>query len=172
MRLRRIKSAVFAAGIAFSPSVPQSTLAADPASGAVGAANPSVSWTGPDVSAETSGPEACQEQSGALFPPFCDDFSLSVTDQGELNVFVTGTVPANDFDLYVYDNTGALVGSSAAPAGLEATSIACATPAAGPYVVRTSAPRRAVPKHARSREARSSRPSVMISACQSPIKAS
>jgi hypothetical protein len=137
MRLRRIMSAIFAVAIALSPSVPRSAVAADPASGSVGAADPSVSWTGPDVSAETSGPEACEEQSGALFPPFCDDFSLSVTDPGELTVFVTGTVPANDFDLYVYDNTGTLVGSSALPASLEATSIACATPAGSPYLVRS-----------------------------------
>jgi hypothetical protein len=136
MRRHRFVAALVAALLVVIASVPNAGRAADPAAGSIGAGNATVTWTGEDRDAETSGPEACQEQTGVTFPPFCDDFSLAVTDQGEVTVSVTGTVPANDFDLYVYDNDGDLVASSAAPGGLEAATLACAIPGAGPYDVR------------------------------------
>jgi hypothetical protein len=138
MRRQRVLSALFVAAVTLTLTTagPAPGLAADPSSGSIGTGNASISWTGVDMSAETSGPEACQEQSGALFPPFCDDYSLTVTDQGEVTLTVTGTVPANDFDLYVYDNAGTLVGSSASAGSLELATIDCAKPAGNPYDVR------------------------------------
>lgn len=136
MRHHRVLAALFVVAIALTTASPTPGLAADPGSGSIGSANPSISWTGVDLNAETSGPEACGEQSGLLFPPFCDDFSLTVTDQGEVTVTVTGTVPANDFDLYVYDSAGTLVASSGLPGSLEAATIDCARPTGNPYDVR------------------------------------
>jgi hypothetical protein len=136
MRHKRVLAAFVAAAITLTTAGTEPGWAADPTSGSIGPDNTSASWIGVDTNAETSGPEACQEQSGVLFPPFCDDFSLTVTEPGEVTVSVTGTVPANDFDLYIYDSAGTLVGSSAAPAGLELATIDCAKPAGNPYDVR------------------------------------
>jgi hypothetical protein len=136
MRARSLSPALLAAALLLTTMIPSASIASTPTSASVGAATPSAAWTGPDLSAQTAGPESCSQQTDQL-PPFCDDFSLAVTDAGQLDVSVTGTVPANDFDLYIYDSAGALVGSSASAGGLEAATVPCATPAAGPYVVRT-----------------------------------
>jgi hypothetical protein len=115
---------------------PQAGLAADPTAGSIGSGNTSASWTGVDQSAETAGPDACTQQTGVQFPPYCDDFALTVTDQGQVVVSVTGTVPANDFDLYVYNKDAELVASSASAGSLEQATLDCADPAESPYDVR------------------------------------
>jgi len=136
MRARGLSPALLAAALVLTTAIPSASIASTPTNGSVGAGAPSTTWSGPDVTAQTAGPESCSEQTEQL-PPFCDDFTLAVTNAGQLDVSVTGTVPANDFDLYIYDNAGALVGSSAAAGGLELATVPCAAPAAGPYLVRS-----------------------------------
>jgi alpha-glucosidase len=135
MRARLLSPPVLVAALLLTTLIPSASNCSTPASGSIGFAAPSTTWTGPDVSAQTAGPESCGDQTEQL-PPLCDDFSLAVTDAGQLDVSVMGTVPANDFDLYVYDSAGILVASSAAAGGLEFATVPCATPAAGPYLVR------------------------------------
>lgn len=133
-------SAVLLASLVTTASPPPPVRAtiepATPPSDSIGSADPSTTWTGPDKNAETSGPEACGAQVGLLFPPYCSDFSLTMIDNGVVDVSIVGSLPAEDFDLYVYDASGQQVGSSAFLGGIEATSF-CASTAADPYLVRT-----------------------------------
>jgi uncharacterized repeat protein (TIGR01451 family) len=125
------------------------SLASAPTSGSVDTANPSLSWQGPDVSATTAGPGDAECADGPALPDrpyagFCDDFSLTVgvagaywnSHVGAVTIDLAAGVPAEDFDLYVYDRSGQEVGSSAQPASLESVVLACPTSEAGPYHVR------------------------------------
>jgi hypothetical protein len=136
MKLRLLRAGILGALVLVVTLSPVGAGAATPSSDTVGPGDTTASWTGPDVDAETAGPEECDLTTGILFDPFCDDFMLSVTAVGEVAVSIQGKVPANDFDLYVYDNTGRVVGSSALPGGIEATTF-CAHPNLDPYLVRT-----------------------------------
>ncbi len=93
-------------------------LAATPSSGTLttsangGVAN--ISWTGGPFTAVTADPSLCTSQS-------CDDFFLTVNIPPSfyttnlnfsVQVLITWASLPNDFDLYVYDSTGALINSS------------------------------------------------------------
>src|SRR4051794_35156408 len=106
----RLFGCVVAAG-ALSAMVVGSTSAATPSSGSIGPPDgTSVTWTGPERTAATTGPadgECNAAGSGTAADPggFCDDFSLTVNvaqRQGAFTVDVTG-VPGADYDLYIYD---------------------------------------------------------------------
>ncbi len=104
--------------------------AATPSSGTVSESSPSASWTGdpktPTASATCGGPNN----------PACDNFALSILPPSypfEVEITVTPT-GGDDYDLEVYDPSGALVGSSGnAPASSEL--VVLAAPAAGTYTV-------------------------------------
>ncbi len=95
------------------------TGAATPATGTISPTTPSASWTGQFYAVQaTPVPEAC-----APVDPLnttCDHFSLTVdvppsywaTHHGGAQIQITWASSANDFDLFVYDKTGALVGQS------------------------------------------------------------
>ena len=97
----------------------------------------SQSWHGDDVDASTSGGSVAEcNASGAR----CDDFLLTVDTaqpRGTFTVNVNIDLPAEDYDLYVYDNAGNEVGNSGNPNGVpETTTIPCPSLANGPYTVR------------------------------------
>src|SRR3954451_242337 len=92
------------AAVVVSATVVGSTTAATPSSGSIGPADgTSVTWTGPERTAATTGPadgECNAAGSGTATDPggFCDDFSLIVNvpkRQGAFTVDVTG-VPGAD----------------------------------------------------------------------------
>jgi uncharacterized repeat protein (TIGR01451 family) len=147
-RRRPLTTLVVVALIATTIQVGAS-LASTPTSGTVDTSTPSLTWQGPDLDATTaSESDADCTAPAALpdrpFPGYCDDFTLTVgvassywnSHAGDVTIDVTGGVPAEDYDLYVYDATGAEVGSSALPASLESVTLACPTTEAGPYHVR------------------------------------
>ena len=126
-----------------------SAIASDPTAGTIGPAAPTVAWQGPDISATTAGPSDTECSAAPALPdrPFdgyCDDFTLTVdvpaaywdSHTGQVTLDVTGTVPAEDFDLYVYDAAGQEVASSALPGSLEEAAVSCPSRDAGPYLVR------------------------------------
>ena len=97
---------------------PTSSPAATPAAGTIGPAPGStVSWTGGPYVVPQPVPDGCPPPS-----PLCDHFSLTVnvpasywdTHTGGADIQITWGSPDDDFDLYVYDNSGNVVGQSAA----------------------------------------------------------
>ena len=121
--------------------------AASPSSGTVSPSSPNAAWDGPAMTANTAGPSdaECHAPPAPPLPGgFCDDFSLTVTvpsgfwdsHSGGVQVDLTGVPPAEDFDLYVYDNSGKEVASSGLPGSVESALIECADGAASPYTVR------------------------------------
>lgn len=129
-----------AAAAALSGASPGAT----PSSGTIGPPDgTSVSWTGPQHAASTTGPsdpECNTPGTDALNPGgFCDDFSLTVNvpqRTGSFDVQVTGLPPAEDYDLYVFDRNGNEVGSSGNPGGVELATVDCPSPAESPYTIR------------------------------------
>jgi hypothetical protein len=118
--------------------------AATPSSGTIGPASPSVTWQGPLYPLQsTPVPEAC-----APVDPLnttCDHFSLTVnvpanywaSNTGGADISISWGSADNDFDLYVYDNTGTLVDSSATGGTTsERVFITSANLEQGPYEVR------------------------------------
>ena len=100
-------------------AVPRSQ-AATPATGAIGPLTPSLTWQGMVYAFQaTPVPEACLPVDPANAT--CDHFALTVnvpanywdTNTGGADVSISWGSPDNDFDLFVYDNMGTLVGSSA-----------------------------------------------------------
>ncbi|HUQ43029.1 MAG TPA: DUF11 domain-containing protein [Candidatus Limnocylindria bacterium] len=126
-------------------TIPQA-LGSTPSSDTVSPASPSASWTGPARTANTAGPSdaQCTAPDDGLPGGFCDDFSLTVdvpatywdSQTGGVRVDLTGVPPAEDFDLYIYDSSGAEVANSALPASAESALIPCASQAGSPYKVR------------------------------------
>lgn len=89
--------------------------AADPSSGTVDSSN-EVTWKGAPLA---SNPVACVGPDD----PSCDHFTLTIANNGVKRVLVA-IAPAegfdsDDYDLFVYDNAGTLVGSSASSSGRE-----------------------------------------------------
>ncbi|MGH2740605.1 MAG: hypothetical protein ACRDH6_09020 [Actinomycetota bacterium] len=105
--------------------------AADPPSGTITPKTPTVEWSGPleVVGANLTG------QGGANECPLpavvsCDVFELTVdvpasgwSATGGVNVSITFTSANSDFDLYVYNEAGELVGSSTGSFGAPETVI-------------------------------------------------
>src|SRR5204862_7219962 len=102
------------------PAVPAPAAAATPGGGTVSAANPSISWTGASsLAADTALPEQCPPADpGNLL---CDHFALPIDipsnfwtlHSGGVSIQITWASSDNDFDLYVYNSGGTLVGASA-----------------------------------------------------------
>ena len=89
---------------------PTSSPAATPASGAIGPAPGStVSWTGGPYVVPQPVPDGCPPPS-----PLCDHFSLTVnvpasywdSNTGGADILIEWASADDDFDLYVYDNSG------------------------------------------------------------------
>src|ERR687887_460090 len=114
MKLRL--AALVPAMAAFAAVIAAAAPAATPSSGTIGPPDgTSVTWTGPERTAATTGPSdgECNDPGTPGDPTdpggFCDDFTLTVNvpqRQGSFTVDVTGSVPAMDYDLYVYDGRG------------------------------------------------------------------
>ena len=97
--------------------LPPAALAADPAAGTLnapsGSGTASVSWTGGPYTVVTPDPVACV--SSAVN---CDEFTLTInapgnywaTHEGDVTIEISWASSADDFDLYVYDSAGQLVG--------------------------------------------------------------
>ena len=111
-------------GLALASAIALFTVSATPAAtpdhGTIGPTMSSASWTGQFYAVQaTPVPDAC-----APVDPMnttCDHFSLTVdvppsyweTHTGGADIQITWPSSDNDFDLYVYDNSGTLVGQSA-----------------------------------------------------------
>lgn len=127
--------------------LPWPAVASTPSSGTVSVASPSTAWQGPAMTAVTAGPSDL-ECTAPPDPPvpggFCDDFALTVdipttywsSHAGGVQIDLTGVPPAEDFDLYVYDQAGNEVATSGLPGSVESALITCANSEAGPYQVR------------------------------------
>jgi uncharacterized repeat protein (TIGR01451 family) len=132
--------------VAFAAVIAAAAPAATPSSGTIGPPDgTSVTWTGPERTASTTGPSdgECSAPGTPGDPTdpggFCDDFSLTVNvpqRQGSFTVDVTGTAPAEDYDLYVYDGHGDEVASSGLPGSVESATVDCPSPTSGPYHIR------------------------------------
>src|SRR5581483_2386990 len=106
--LAAVSAIVITGALLYSPAE-----AADPASGAISATSPSVTWT--------AGPFAVPNTTGLLGDPVCnaatvcDDFRLTVStpagygDTHDLRIQVGWPNAAADFDLYVLDASGAII---------------------------------------------------------------
>ena len=144
MKLRFAALALAMAG--FAAVIAAAAPAATPSPGTIGRPDgTSVTWTGPERTASTTGPadgecNAPGTPGDATDPGgFCDDFSLTVNvpqRQGSFTVDVTGTAPAEDYDLYVYDSSGDEVASSGLPGSVESATVHCPTPTSSPYKIR------------------------------------
>lgn len=90
--------------------------AATPSSGTVDS-NGEVTWTGAPLA---SNPAGCV---GGASDPSCDHFTITIANSGVKRVLVAIAPAAgfesDDYDLFVYDNAGTLVGSSASSSGNE-----------------------------------------------------
>jgi hypothetical protein len=99
---------------------PTSSPAATPPGGTIGPTSASVSWTGGPYVIPTPVPDVCPPATDPLNVR-CDHFYLTVdvpasyweTHTGGADIQITWTSSDDDYDLYVYDNTGNLVGQSA-----------------------------------------------------------
>ncbi|NHA67808.1 CARDB domain-containing protein [Phycicoccus flavus] len=112
--------------------------AATPTRGTVTDTARSVSWSGgPFVTANTTG--TALDQPDCTVPTSCDDFALHVGtpagygDAHALTITVQWPLAAADFDLYVLDAAGSVVGSSASSADPETVVL---PPTTGDYTVR------------------------------------
>jgi hypothetical protein len=100
---------------------PTSTTAATPPAGSIGPTpGTSATWSGGPYLVPTPVPDVCPPASDPTNVR-CDHFQLTVdvpasywqTHTGGADVQITWASPDDDFDLYVYDNSGNLVGQSA-----------------------------------------------------------
>ena len=100
---------------------PASIPAATPASGTIGPTpGSSVSWTGGPYVVPTALPDQCPPATDPLNVR-CDHFYLTVnvppsywdTNHGGADIQITWSSADDDYDLYIYDNAGNLVGQSA-----------------------------------------------------------
>lgn len=135
MRISRLLTSAFGALLlAATPLLTSPALAADPEAGTVNQRN-DFGWQGAtyDVAATTAlpCPSAAQDPGNLV----CDHVQITVDSDGSdpLVVAIQSPVESADFDLYVYDDQGALVGSSANAASDESVTVPDAT---GTYEVR------------------------------------
>lgn len=105
--------------------------AADPPSGTITAKTPTVEWAGPldVVGANLTGQGGANECPAPVVVS-CDVFELTVdvpptgwSATGGVNVSITFTSANSDYDLYVYNEAGELVGSSTGSFGAPETVI-------------------------------------------------
>jgi hypothetical protein len=138
-RSRRSRFIVVFAVMALTLAAMVASNAATPGSGSVGPGATTTSWTGPTQTAVTNGPSDCASANA-----FCDDYTLTVNvpagfysdHSGGVTIELSTTIPANDFDLYVYANPQHTVEvDHAATEGTLDESLFIPS-AAGPYYVR------------------------------------
>ncbi len=133
MKIDSRRSVLVPLAIVLSLAAPAAGNAAEPSGGTVSQDTPTVSWTGGPFL--TSNPVACLPED-----PACDYFALTIVPSGEPGDSVQVTTAAadgDDYDLFVYDPSGALVGSSAGATGNESVSVF--EPVAGTYTVEVQA---------------------------------
>ncbi|CAN5197300.1 hypothetical protein BH24PSE2_BH24PSE2_08580 [soil metagenome] len=107
------------------------SFAATPDSGTVSQASPSVAWQGATFT--ESNPATCPAEVDA---PGCDRYMLTIVPPAggfEVEITTEPSSPSDDYDLYVYDSSGAAVGSSASAGGSER--VLLDNPAGGTYTV-------------------------------------
>ena len=137
-RLRFPSLVVFAAITCAALVVSTSARAATPGSGSLSSTAPSLTWCGSTgCSALTNSASTAQLGGSDCSNSTCDNYQLtisSVPSNNLVGISIKWTNPANDYDLYVYDASGNLVGSSTN--GAPETSEAVAIPAVqGSYTV-------------------------------------
>lgn len=99
--------------LAFAAPVPRA-LASTPGSGTLSAGNPTLTWTG-SITGAGSGENTCVDGVS------CDSFEVVLAPGDytgkQINIIVSWTVPAYDYDLYVHEDslTGPLLPPSAGP---------------------------------------------------------
>jgi hypothetical protein len=139
-RLRRTPLLTLSTAVALAAalSLGSASDASTPTEGTVSDANPVATWAGgpfaaPNATAQVSGTPDC------TVPQSCDDFTLHVdtpaaydTDH-DLKIDVSWPNAAADFDVYVLDKAGNLVGTAASSADPEEVVL---PPVAGDYTVR------------------------------------
>ncbi|HYZ18290.1 MAG TPA: post-COAP-1 domain-containing protein [Gaiellaceae bacterium] len=124
---------------------PATIPAATPASGTIGPTpGSSVNWTGGPYAGSTALPDECPPLSDPANVR-CDHFYLTVNvpashwdaNHGGADIQITWASSADDYDLYVYDNAGNLVGQSASGGTTsERFLLQSANAAQSPYEVR------------------------------------
>lgn len=106
-----------AMGIALSALLAFPAAAANPASGDLSSTKDEVTWTGGPFYA--SNPVGCVTSTD----PGCDHFTLTISSSAVKRVLVAISpsegFEADDYDLFVYDNTGTLLAQSASDTGYE-----------------------------------------------------
>lgn len=122
--------------------------AADPPSGTIDSKNKIVEWSGPMTVvaanvAGQAGEEEAQLMCALPLPGWCDVFELTVnipetgyTASGGVKIDITFSNANSDWDVYIYDEGGALVGSSTGGAGSQESVIL--PRASGTYTVQTN----------------------------------
>ena len=137
VRRRFLLTAALGAAVLVVPAAQPWADAADPSEGSISDSATTVSWAG--------GPFVVPNVSGNVTDPVCpasavcDDFTLHVStppgyESGhQLSISVAWPNSAADFDLYVLDSAGAVVGTSASSADPE---LVLLPPNSGDYTVR------------------------------------
>ena len=90
--------------LALGTLVATPSQAATPTSSVIGAAKPTVTWTG--TTRLPAGAAHCVSSDD----PICDNFFLEVQSTGSVTVTVTGS-GSDDWDLFVFDDDGQIIGS-------------------------------------------------------------
>jgi hypothetical protein len=137
---RRALSSLIAAHLVAAMALAPASFAATPSSGTLSSAAPSVTWSGGPYTAVTADPSLCTSAT-------CDTFALTVNVSAtyyssnpgaSVRVGLTWGSSTDDFDLYVYDSAGNLVGSSA-QGGTTSELADLGQPASGTYTVQVVA---------------------------------
>jgi hypothetical protein len=144
-RLSLVLASIAALGLAFEAAP---AVAADPPSGTIDPKNKIVEWAGPMTVvaanvAGQAGPEQAQTICALPLPGWCDVFELTVnipetgySASGGVKIDITFSNANSDWDVYVYDEGGSLVGSSTGGAGAQESVIL--PRATGTYTVQTN----------------------------------
>jgi hypothetical protein len=122
--------------VAFAALVIPGGYAASPASGTVSGGATTATWTGGPFTTSNPNPIGLCLQ----LDPACDRYSLTIQPPGggfNVQIAIAPSSPGDDYDLYVYDEAGTRVASSATESGSE--SVTLANPAGGTYSVRVLA---------------------------------
>lgn len=136
MRISRATAPTLGAALllAATPLLTSPATAADPASGTVGE-GAAFTWQGATYAAAATTALPCPSAAQDPDDLVCDHVTLSVDSDGSLPLVVSiqSDVESADFDLYVYDAQGDLVGSSGEADSNESVTV---PDAAGTYEVR------------------------------------
>ena len=107
--------------------------AATPGSLSLGSAAGSKSWTGKSYAQAVPDPALCLSKAEDPGDATCDHLALTVTGGGKVDVSISWSSSADDFDLYVYKGDTLVASSATGGSTSEKASI---SPASGAYEVR------------------------------------